>query len=144
MELGGSPDSDLNRLLMLNGSGYPKNQIAMMKILKYHDNFDMQPLFEWDFKFLPCMIEWFEKAAECPSFYDDCLGHDELEQTIQRRKLSAIYQFIRAMPLEYIEARSAQQLKEIAATKKRLRNELEEAEQLECRISRSRMARASR
>ena len=90
------------------------------------------------------MIEWFEKAAECPSFYDDCLGHDELEQTIQRRKLSASYQFIRAMPLEYIAARSAQQLKEIAATKKRLRNELEEAEQLECCLSRSRMARASR
>ena len=126
-------DSDSNSLLILNGSGYPKKQIAMMKILKYHNNFDMHPLFEWDFKVLPCMIEWFERAAECPSRYG-MFSLPDLEAMIRQRKLSAIYQFIRGMPLEFIETRSMHELKEFAARKKRLRSELEEMEMRKKRL----------
>ena len=145
--VGGTHDSDLNSLVALNRSGYSKKQIAMMKILKYHDNFDMQPLFEWDFKVLPCMIKWFEKAAERPSYLDKFRLPD-LEAMVQQRKLSAIYQFIRGMPLEFIEARSMHELKEFAARKKRLnselkrlRNELDEVEDAERQILRSRASR---
>lgn len=153
---GPTNDNDLNSLLALNGSSYPKIQIAMMKIFKHHNNFDMQPLFEWDFKFLPYTIEWFERAAGCPSDY----GAFQLpDPRIQQRKLSAIFKFIRGMPLEFIEARVMHELKEIAARKnslnseleeimekqkKRLRDELEEAKDLERRILRSRMERSSR
>ena len=35
----------------------------MIKILLSHNDFDMQPFFKWEFKVLPLVIKWFERAA---------------------------------------------------------------------------------
>ena len=79
-----------------------KSNVAIKKILKYHPNIDMEPFFEWnmegdgerDLKALPYVVDWFERAQ-------DAVAGDEGEEryNIDGRKLSAIYQFARAMPL---------------------------------------------
>mmetsp|Transcript_31141 Transcript_31141/g.50856 ORF Transcript_31141/g.50856 Transcript_31141/m.50856 type:complete len:457 (+) Transcript_31141:78-1448(+) len=86
--------SDLVSSLNLNSSEAGRKQIAMIKILTHHNDFDLQPLFEWDFKVLPFVISWLEAASICPTNF---------EKNIRRRKLSSIYQFVRDMPMMYIE-----------------------------------------
>ena len=76
-------------LLVLNKSRENKKQVAMEKILKHHQHFDMQPFFEWDLKVLPIAIEWFERATSM---------EDTDDAVIVKHKLGSIYQFIRAMP----------------------------------------------
>ena len=87
-----NPPSDIRSLLALNRRFADKKQVAMEKILKHHQHFDMQPFFEWDLKVLPLFIDWFERATivRRPS-----TAH---KQNIRKRKLDAIYQFIHAMP----------------------------------------------
>ena len=71
--------------------GNNKEHVAIMKILKVHQTFDMKSLFEWELKALPRVVAWFDKARAIPNIdrYD-----------IDRRKLRAIYQFVRTMPGE--------------------------------------------
>jgi len=100
--------------LMLNRKGVEKlvkgkyyvsaEDIAVVKILEHHQHFDMQPFFQWEFKFLPIVIGWLEKSliAQGKMNYSDA--------NIDRRKLSSIYQFVRAMPEEFVEARLSQEL----------------------------------
>ena len=82
------PD-DIQYLLDLNSSDYDKRQVAIKKILKHHQHFDMQPFFEWDLKVLPIAVDWFERAQSIAN---------EHEARIGKQKLGTIYQFIRAMP----------------------------------------------
>ena len=81
--------ADVRALLALNRRNSDKKQVAIQKILKHHQHFDMQPFFEWDLKVLPVAVNWFERAQSIQN--DDEAGTD-------RHKLGAIYQFIRAMP----------------------------------------------
>lgn len=64
-----------------------KGCITITKILQNNRNFDMKQLFEWgDFKALPVVIGWFDKAAGCVGDY---------REGVQRATFSAIYQFAR-------------------------------------------------
>jgi Ran GTPase-activating protein (RanGAP) involved in mRNA processing and transport len=80
---------DVKSLLALNRRFDDKKQVAIKKILKHHQHFDMQPFFEWDLKVLPIAVKWFERAQS--------IENNE-EVGVGRHKLGAIYQFIRAMP----------------------------------------------
>ena len=81
--------ADVQTSLALNASSGDKKEVAMKKIMTYHQHFDMQPFFEWDLKVLPIAISWFERAQFIQN----------VDQTgIGKHKLGAIYQFIRAMP----------------------------------------------
>ena len=87
----GSTDlpSDAASSLALNRSSEDKRQVAVKKILLYHQHFGMQPFFEWDLKVLPIAVDWFERALSIANEYQAQIGN---------HKLGAIYQFIRAMP----------------------------------------------
>jgi len=74
----------------------------------------MQPFFEWDFKAMPLVVGFFQRAAAGPRT-------DQMD--INSRTLSAIYQFIRGMPSVYIESRLKQQLHEVCATEMELKRE---------------------
>ena len=87
--LSGTIPDGVSSLLDMNSSGNDKKQIAIMKILRYHPHFDMEPFFEWDEKLLPVVVHWFDRARACT-------GVDAAN--IDRRKLDTIYQFIHAMP----------------------------------------------
>ena len=88
-------------LLRLNRSDANISNVAIKKILLYHPNIDMEPLFELDekgersLKGLPLIIDWFERAKEAVTD-----GRDE--ERIQQQKFSAIYQFALVMPELFI------------------------------------------
>jgi len=103
--LGDISNENLLQILGLNEREY-EDEIAMIKILQNHNDFDMTPFFEWEFKVLPLMIIWFERASRIP-MPEDC------EPNIGPRKLSSIYQFVRGMPLLYVETRLRKELEEI-------------------------------
>ena len=83
-----------------------KKEVATIKILQTHADFDMLPFFEWEFKVLPMVIGWLEKASECEMPAD-------FEPNIEPRKLSTIYQFVRGMPVLYVETRLRKELEDI-------------------------------
>ena len=105
----------LLQLLGINGK-INKSHVAMEKILKYNP-LDMAQLYGWDsedertLKALPFVLEWFERARKAVRTPQRrCLGQpgrsypsDEGRfHKINERKLSAIYQFAKAMPLLFI------------------------------------------
>ena len=74
--------------------------MAIKKILKNHPNIDTKPLFEWDLegeqtlKALPYIVDWFGRAKKAVA------GDEEnCYRLLEERKLSAILQFSKAMPL---------------------------------------------
>ena len=93
----------LSSLLKLNRSTTNKSHVAIRKILQYHPNIDMKPLFEWDaegeqtLKALPYVIDWFDRAEVAVADYDR-----EKTYRVEERKLSAIHQFATAMPLLFV------------------------------------------
>jgi len=85
-----------------------KRHVAIEKILLHHPPIDMEPLFDLsleeddsgqDLKALPHVISWFETAAEA-IIEDNKLSANDLEI----KKISAIYQFVTAMPMLFIPA----------------------------------------
>jgi len=99
LNLGHQLGQQLVSLLKLN-KDTNKSHIAIRKILKYHPNIDMGPLFEWGMEedceqtlnALPYVVNWFEKARVA-------VAEEEETYHINNRKLSAIFQFAKAMPL---------------------------------------------
>ena len=87
-----------------------EEEVAVIKILQNHEDFDMLPFFEWEFKVLPIILGWFERAFtyEMP---------EDFEPNIERQKLSSIYQFVRGMPVLYVETRLRKELDNIKAKK---------------------------
>ena len=83
-----------------------KSHVAMIKILQYNRNIDMEPFFEWntegegerDLKALPYIVAWFDKAGEMAAREGIQCYH------VDRRKLSAIYQFATSMPFLFVPA----------------------------------------
>ena len=97
---------ELKSLLGKNRRG-PSEKIVMRKMLESHPYFDMQLFFEWGLKVIPYIVNWFDRADEiaiAPSWI------------IGQRKLSAIYQFIRGMPMMYVTAHSNQELEKMRAS----------------------------
>ena len=106
----------LKALLALNKSTRNKRHVAIKKILlHYPHNIDMEPLFDLtleeeddrqDLKALPYVVSWFETAKEAigHGHQVDYLGRKVYASTTENRKLSAIYQFVTAMPMLFIPA----------------------------------------
>ena len=99
-------------------------------LLKLNRTVDIEPLFELDTedderkqKALPYVIDWFGRVRETTQI-------DEVVKCIDSRKLSTIYQFARAMPLEFIPSPS-----DILLLHKEVRDQLIRAkEELEDKI----------
>ena len=96
--------------------GRNKSHVAIRKILKYHPDIDMGPLFEWDaegeqtLKALPHVVAWFERAEEAVAEKDnsdsdddssisDDDGDEKERLDVGKRMLSAIFRFAKSMPL---------------------------------------------
>ena len=97
--------------LFLNRSSENKGQIAMSKILRHHSHFSVQPFFEWEFKVLPLVVDWLEKAAACTNGFDE---------KISKMKLSCIYDFVREFPMLYIEPVTRKEIEECSAMEEQL------------------------
>ena len=102
-------------LLDLNARN-DKKEVAVIKILQNHEDFDMLPFFEWEFKYLPLVLNWLERASECEM-------PRGFEPNIEPRKLSTINQFVRGLPLLYVESRLRKELEDIQAKEKQMEEE---------------------
>ena len=93
-------------LLKMNAKAYKNNamrnqeivqSLTRRKICMSHLDLDMGPLFEYKLKLLPWVIEWFERSIQLCG--DEVGKWTESVPELQSRKLSAMYKFVRAMPL---------------------------------------------
>jgi len=118
--IGGIPtDSIVERDFLLMNSMVDKRRVAMIKILQVHSHFNIQPFFEWEFKVLPLMINWFTKAAACASVFIG--NHPSLNSVrINKTKLSVVYDFIREFPMLYIEPVTRKAIAEYVAKEEEL------------------------
>ena len=89
--------SDIQFLLDLN-CRENKSQVSKMKIVQHHFNFDLRPLFCWNLKALPLILEWLEAASSCHR-----VEWPEATPDYARRKLSVLYQFSRTMPMYFVK-----------------------------------------
>ena len=90
-----------------------KNAVAMTKI--YGRNLDMSPFFEWEFKILPLMINWLERAFRKVFAAESESIKREAEAENRSMQLSCIYQFVRDMPLLCVENQLRKELDGIKA-----------------------------
>ena len=120
----GADQNLLQSLLDLN-KRQNKKGVAMIKILQNHNDFNMTPFFEWEFKVLPLMFDWFERASAItmPRGFVSNTGIRIFKPNISPRKLSSIYQFIRGMPLLYVETYIRKELKDIKLKETQLNEE---------------------
>ena len=110
------PQSQFASLRAMN-LGTNKRHVAIKKILRYHPIMDMKPLFDWDMggerslKALPFVIAWFERAAEAVADEDirydpfdlaDAAMNEVPSYHVEEKKLAAILDFARAMPLMFV------------------------------------------
>ena len=102
-------------LLRLN-SRDDKGQVAMDKILIKHSHFDMRPFFEWEFKVLPIMINWFATAET----KDAETGRIAFKEKINKMRLSSIYDFIKEFPMLYVEPMTRHEIEEYTVLEERL------------------------
>ena len=117
----GTTDAHVIKYLLLN-KREDKEQVAMSKILQHHSHFDMQPFFEWEFKVLPLMIQWFTNAVRRVTTY---------EQKISRLRLSATFDLIKEFPMLYVEPVTRKEITEYTAIEEQLQGGQAEASQLE-------------
>ena len=112
--------SNLSSILFINEIE-DKKQVAMIKTYcRNYRNLDMSPFFEWEFKILPLMIDWLEKAfIACNDYLNVCdptssemARHEARHRSVQ---LSCIYQFVRDMPLLCVETQLRKELDGIQA-----------------------------
>ena len=124
-ELGTNPklrvSDDFHALLELNRR-HDKKEVATIKILQCHNDFDMLPFFEWEFKVLPLVVNWLERASVCDM-------PEDFEPNIEERKLSTIYQFVRGMPVLYVETRLRKELEDIKAEESQMEDEQQKLHQ---------------
>jgi len=81
-----------------------KGHVAIKKILLHHPDFDIEQFYQWDLdgerslKALPHLIAWYDRAKEAVAD-DDARGGAVNMNQIENRKLTALYQFARDMPV---------------------------------------------
>ena len=92
------PQQDVTSVLELNRCD-DKGRVAKKKILKHHRQFDIQPFLQWDFKVLPLLLGWLEFSAEL-----------DMNETIEMRKLTVVYEFIQALSELFVSTYSLQEL----------------------------------
>ena len=108
-----APPSDIEDYLHLNKS---YNQAAAIsKIVDSHPDIDVTPLFEFNLKCLPLVVAWLEEAKSYVSNVNESI------KVFQCRQLSAVYKFIRGMPLLAANGYRGQKAKDIQSDGKKKR-----------------------
>jgi hypothetical protein len=108
--------ADVRRWLVMNKNCENWKLAMKGKILSCFSDLDMVPLFHWDLKLLPFVKAWFETVMS---------GDDASRALIRNGELSAIYKFVRGLPV-YVANENKHyylscQLESIQAAKTKLR-----------------------
>ena len=93
-------------------NNYPqKHHAAVCKVIENHPDINMEPLFQWKLKFLPLIVNWFQEARI----------HQDVEsaEVFQCRELSAVYKFVRGLPLLTVDCYRNQKVLDIQPKSKK-------------------------
>ena len=109
----GAPNT--TRFHIFLNSHFPSKEAATLKILIHHRDIDVMPFFRWRLMFLPLVVDWFERATPCYEAIfrtiprEDILHSSDMSalhgfflggpDDYQSRQLSAVYKFVRNMPM---------------------------------------------
>ena len=95
------------RLYLLLNKDANKERVVVKKILHNNGHFPMDEFFGMSLRLVPNVVNWFDTAQEYlqseedPTFaFEDDISAFE-DEDIKRRKLDAIYQFVKEMPLQF-------------------------------------------
>ena len=87
---------------------------AICKILRSHPDIDVETLFRWKMSCLPLIVDWLEKA-------EPYLIHvHESTDVFKNRQLSAVYKFVRGMPLLAANGYRKQEGADVQSKKRKL------------------------
>ena len=85
---------------------------ARCKILMKHPHLHMQPFLHWGLMFLPLTVDWFERSKPCTTLTieeaNSASRRRVLEEScegFESRELTAMYEFVRGMPMEVMKSR---------------------------------------
>jgi hypothetical protein len=115
--------------LQKRSSGNPlrnKQDVAIWKIMRFHPIHNMSEFFfPWKLKFLPLVVTWFKRARHVLVEMDALAGLNlppcfEYLETI---KLSAVYKYVRGMPLLTVDGYNSRRTSTRLARKRRLNGE---------------------
>ena len=102
---------DVVKYLKLNETD--NQAAAICKILHSHPDIDVTPLFRFNLMCLPLVVAWFEKAKSC------LCNMNESTESFQSRELSAVYKFVRGMPLLAANGFRSEMMKDIQVQSKK-------------------------
>eukprot|EP00985_Skeletonema_marinoi_P016115 scaffold8567_cov83-Skeletonema_marinoi.AAC.2 len=128
-------DIDESVVLYLQLNEKHPQYAAGCKILMNHAHLDMAPLLQWELKFLPLAVRWFEGAKSCTTLSIDEYNYtdyrrrvlEESEEAFQSRILTALYEFVRGVTEKVLERRDELALVAACDDKiARLREDLEQ------------------
>ena len=106
--------------LEVNKNSSSSNIAAKIKVRSCFPDLNMTPLFQWGLKFLPLIKAWFQCDVEPATI-------------IRSRELSAIYSFVRGMPVwvaDDCKQYLAEQLNRLDATKRKSEEEIQAIEEV--------------
>ncbi len=84
-----------------------RHSTAICKILRSHPDIDMEPLFRWKLKCLPLVVSLLRQVGTCLYLFNFL---KESTWSIECRQLSAVYKFVRGIPLLTVEGYRSQKM----------------------------------
>lgn len=109
----GAPNT--TRFHLFLNSNFHSSNAATLKILMHHRDIDMLPFFRWKLMFLPLVVDWFEIAKQFWIAINFMVPREQILESsdmsalheffregsddYESRTLSAVYKFVRNMPM---------------------------------------------
>ncbi len=118
--------NNISPWLEVNKNSSSSNMAAKIKVLSCFPDLNMTPLFQWELKLLPFAKDWFQHITPTDE------GWGDLAENIRSRELSAIYSFVRGMPVwvaDDCKQYLTEQLNRLDATKRKLEEEIQAIEE---------------
>jgi len=103
-----------------------KQDVAIWKIMRFQPIHNMSEFFfQWKLKFLPLVVTWFKRARHVLAEMDALAGLNlpACLENLDNMKLSAVYKFVRGMPLLIIDGYNSRRTSTRLARKRRLDGE---------------------
>ncbi len=116
--------------LQKRSSGNPlrnKQDVAIWKIMRFQPIHNMSEFFfQWKLKFLPLVVTWFKRARHVLVEMDALAGLNlpPCFECLETMKLSAVYKYVRGVPLSIIDGYNSRRTSTRLARKRRLNGEI--------------------
>ncbi len=127
----GAPEDVAEHLDWTTYTDINEHDVATWKILKHHHELDIESLLQWKLKLLPLLVTWFESKGSLVLPENLALAdhitmnmNSDGEDLFGIMKLSAVYKYVRGVPLSIIDGYNSRRTSTRLARKRRLNGEI--------------------